>query len=208
VTDSNLRDLERAWKESGSEEDCEAFLGAKVRAEGWPIRRVLELAMASLIDRKPTPAEVVLWLDTDCLPCNRCPNAASPALAYRPAEDRLCEECRMRRVLQTGEVQIIGGPRGTAPGEFGRRCIRRGCGQVVAAGRGDSLFCTTQCERRSVLNPLNPRGQTPMTPEQRASSHLMRIVPIPTGTPPPAITPPGTHGPDDYGPDSFGGSDF
>jgi hypothetical protein len=135
VTDSNLRDLERTWKESGSEEDCEAFLAAKVRAEGWPIRRVLELAMASLIDRKPTPAEVVLWIETDCLPCSTagCPRAASPELTYQATEDRLCGECECdRNRAYEEDVRVAAAlqlPRPTPPARW------PGPGPIVAPRR-------------------------------------------------------------------------
>lgn len=133
MTDSNLRDLERAWKESGSDEDCEAFLAAKVRAEGWSIRRVLELAMASLIDRKPTPAEVLLWIETDCLPCSTagCPRAASPELTYQATEDRLCGECDRNRAYEE-DVRVAAAlrlPRPTPPARW------PGPGTIVAPRR-------------------------------------------------------------------------
>jgi hypothetical protein len=158
--DADLRDLERAWKESGSDEDCEAFLVAKVRSEGWPIRRVLELAMASLIDRKPTPAEVVLWIETDCLPCSRagCPRAATPELTYQATSHRLCGECFAGGSGgfaggSGGSVRIIGGEN-----PFGRRCLRRGCGMVVHALR-ESLFCSDRCESLAELpRPTAPPG--------------------------------------------------
>lgn len=70
MTDQRLRELERRWQESGTEEDAEAYLQEKVRVEGWPIRMILELALQHVVGLKPGAGDLLAWWQSDgLLPC-------------------------------------------------------------------------------------------------------------------------------------------
>ena len=146
VSDECLRELERRWKESGTDEDAERFLQEKVR-QGLPVIEVLKLTLSIALGYRPEPSEVLAWLETGALPCseNDCTN---PSLAtFEFQERRICSSC-----WEAGKLRgPVGGHEFSSRVELEyvrqddrRRCYRDECNAPLLPGQ-QSIYCSNGC---------------------------------------------------------------
>ena len=70
MSDEKLRELERRFF-AGEENLADELIRRKITAAGIMsvTRRAIELALGSILDRRPTVNEVLFWLEHDALPC-------------------------------------------------------------------------------------------------------------------------------------------
>ena len=62
--DSHIRELERKYVESNSEEDAEALLRARVRGgDSPPVQFLIETIIQAVMGAKPQPSAVLKFLD-------------------------------------------------------------------------------------------------------------------------------------------------